>query len=132
MIDPTIRNHRTDGDRPAVDRRAGRHYHVHVHIIITPPAPTMKTERLTILVTPDQRRALAAKAKRLNLSAGEVVRRAVDSYGSDDDERVLGALADELGRSVKAARNAIREALAELGRTRAQLSGRARVQRRAA
>ncbi len=92
----------------------------------------MKTERLTILVTRDQRRAIAAKAKRLNLSAGEVVRRALDSYRSDDDERILGALADELERSVKEARTAIREALTELGRTRAQLSDRARTQRRAA
>lgn len=92
----------------------------------------MKTERLTILVTPDQRRAIAAEAKRLNLSAGEMVRRALDSYRSGDDERILGALADELERSVKEARGAIREALAELGRTRAQLAGSARAQRRVA
>lgn len=92
----------------------------------------MKSERLTILVTSNQKRAIAAKAKRLNLSAGEVVRRAVASYRSDDEERMLDALADELTRSVKDARKAIREALDELRRTRAQLSGRTRTQPKAA
>jgi hypothetical protein len=87
----------------------------------------MKSERLTILVTADQKRAIAAKAKRLNLSAGEVVRRAVESYRSDDEERVLDALADELARSAKEARKAIKEALDELRRTRAQLAGPERV-----
>jgi hypothetical protein len=86
----------------------------------------MKSERLTILVTADQKRAITAKAKRLNLSAGEVVRRAVESYHSGDEERVLDALADELGRSAKEARKAIKEALDELRRTRAQLAGRER------
>jgi hypothetical protein len=86
----------------------------------------MKSERLTILVTADQKRAITAKAKRMNLSAGEVVRRAVESYHSGDEERVLDALADELGRSAKEARKAIKEALDELRRTRAQLAGRER------
>jgi hypothetical protein len=86
----------------------------------------MKSERLTILVTADQKRAITAKAKRLNLSAGEVVRRAVESYHSGDEERVLDALADELARSAKEARTAIKEALDELRRTRAQLAGRER------
>jgi hypothetical protein len=88
--------------------------------------PAMKSERLTILVTADQKRAITAKAKRLNLSAGEVVRRAVESYHSGDEERVLDALADELARSAKEARTAIKEALDELRRTRAQLAGRER------
>jgi hypothetical protein len=92
----------------------------------------VKSERLTILVTPDQKRAIASKAKSLNLSAGEVVRRAVDSYRTDEEERMLAALADELERSVKEARKAIREALGELQRTRAQLAGRARAQPKAA
>jgi len=92
----------------------------------------MKTERLTILVTPDQKRAIAAKAKTLNLSAGEVIRRAVESYRTGDEERLLDALADELDRSVKEARKSIKGALDELRRTHAQLSGKARPQRRAA
>ena len=60
----------------------------------------MKTERMTILVTPEQKAAILARAERLGLSAGEMVRRAVESYdpaaGSDEDQAVLDALADEL------------------------------------
>jgi hypothetical protein len=77
----------------------------------------MKTERMTILVTPAQKHAIAAKAKKLNVSAGEVIRRAVENYRHNDEEVVLNALADELDRSVKEARHALKEALAETRRT---------------
>ncbi len=44
----------------------------------------MKTERMTVLVTPEQKRAITVKAAKLKLSAGEVIRRAVESYRSSD------------------------------------------------
>ena len=77
----------------------------------------MKTERMTVLVTPAQKQAIAAKAKKLNVSAGEVVRRAVESYRHNDEELVLNALADELDRAVKEARHALKDALVETRRT---------------
>ena len=77
----------------------------------------MKTERMTILVTPAQKQAIATKARKLNVSAGEVIRRAVESYRHNDEELVLNALADELDRSVKEARHALKDALAETRRT---------------
>ena len=77
----------------------------------------MKTERMTVLVTPAQKQAIAAKAKKLNVSAGEVVRRAVESYRHNDEELVLNALADELDRAVKEARYALKDALGETRRT---------------
>ena len=77
----------------------------------------MKTERITILVTPAQKQAISAKAKRLNVSAGEVIRRAVESYRHNNEELVLNALADELARAVKEARHALKDALAETRRT---------------
>ena len=77
----------------------------------------MKTERMTILVTPEQKHTITAKAKKLKLSAGEVIRRAVESYRSNEEEMVLNALADELERAVKEARKAIKDALSETQRT---------------
>ncbi|MEO6023039.1 MAG: hypothetical protein ABIP64_07980 [Burkholderiales bacterium] len=77
----------------------------------------MKTERMVILVTPEQKATIASKAKALNLSAGEVVRRAVDTYRPNDDEALLNALADELGRSVRESRKALKEALGEVNKT---------------
>ena len=77
----------------------------------------MKTERMTILVTPAQKQAIAAQAKKLNVSAGEVIRRAVEGYRHNDEEIVLNALADELDRAVKEARHALKDALGETRRT---------------
>jgi hypothetical protein len=77
----------------------------------------MKTERMTILVTPAQKQAIATQAKKLNVSAGEVVRRAVEGYRHNDEEIVLNALADELDRSIKEARHALKDALGETRRT---------------
>jgi hypothetical protein len=77
----------------------------------------MKTERMVILVTPEQKAAISTKAKALNLSAGEIVRRAVDTYRPNDDEPLLNALADELVRSVRESRKALKEALSEVRKT---------------
>jgi phosphate uptake regulator len=92
----------------------------------------MKTERITILVTPAQKQAIASKAKKLNVSAGEIIRRAVESYRNQDEEIVLSALADELDRSVKEARRALRSALMETRRTIAHFAAKAKSEHRTA
>ena len=91
----------------------------------------MKTERLVILVTPEQKRALAHRAKALDLSVAELVRRSAEGLRPGADEHVLSALADELQRSVKESRAALRAALAETQATLAQL-GKGRKERKAA
>lgn len=92
----------------------------------------MKTERMTILVSPAQKQAIATKAKKLNVSAGEVIRRAVESYRHNDEEAVLNALADELDRSVKEARHTLKEALAETRRTIEHFAAKAKSEQRRA
>lgn len=86
----------------------------------------MKSERMTILVTPAQKQAIATKARKLNVSAGEIIRRAVESYRHNDEEVVLNALADELDRSVREARHALKDALAETRRTIEHFSAKAK------
>lgn len=92
----------------------------------------MKTERITILVTPAQKQAISAKAKKLNVSTGEVIRRAVESYRHNNEEIVLNALADELNRSVKEARHALKDALAETRRTIEHFATKAKSEQRRA
>jgi hypothetical protein len=93
----------------------------------------MKTARMTILVTPEQKASINKRAKQLKLSAGEVIRRAVDSYSSTlEDEAALSALACELEHSVKQARGALREALSEGKRVRREWAARNNRKRRAA
>jgi hypothetical protein len=91
----------------------------------------VKTERLVIRVTREQKRALAHRAKALDLSVAELVRRSAEGLRLGADEQVLSALADELQRSVKESRAALRAALAETQVTLAQL-GKGRRERKAA
>jgi hypothetical protein len=89
----------------------------------------VKTERMTVLVTPKQKAAILARAQSLGLSAGEVVRRAVESYeptapGAAEDEAVLNAVADELFAAAKSARAALNQANTELQSTLKQLARR--------
>lgn len=86
----------------------------------------MKTERMTILLTPKQKAAILARAQRLGLSAGEVMRRAVEAYqpsaSRGEDEAVLNALADELLVAAKEARKALNAATEEIQVTLRQLA----------
>jgi len=87
----------------------------------------MKTERMTVLVTPEQKSAILARADSLGLSVGEMVRRAVQSYepsaaSAAEDEVVLNALADELFAAAKSARAALRKANHEVQATLKQLA----------
>jgi hypothetical protein len=75
----------------------------------------MKTERVTVLLTREQKAAILARASSLGMSTGEMVRRAVETYqpvsaGAMEDEVVLNALADELFTAAKGARAALADA----------------------
>ena len=91
----------------------------------------MKTERLVILVTPEQKRAIAQRAKSLDVSVAELLRRSAEGYGEGADGAMLALLASQLQNSVRESRTALRLALAEAEATLQQL-GRSRRQRRAA
>ena len=92
----------------------------------------MKTERLVILVTPEQKQAIMARAKSLNLSASEIMRRSVEGFRPSDEEAVLAALADELERSARATRKALTAARNEVRQTLDALAARRRVAAKAA
>lgn len=81
------------------------------------------TERVTFLMTPDEKSALLAKARRTGVSIGEYVRRSVDSFDPDEDAELaqLAALAAELQRSNAEASAALDRALASVEESRAQI-----------
>lgn len=81
----------------------------------------MKTERLVVLVTPEQKRALARRARALDVSVGELLRRSAEGAGGSEGERTLVALARELQRAAKEGRAALRAALAEADETLRQV-----------
>jgi len=78
----------------------------------------MKTQRLVILVTPEEKRAIARRAKALDVSVAELLRRSAQGFGAGADEATLAALASELQKAVKESRAALRIALAEAQSTR--------------
>lgn len=89
----------------------------------------MKTARMTVLVTPEQKASIIARAESLGVSTGEMVRRAVELYEpsagrAGEDEALLNALADELFAAARSARAALSEANREIQTTLKQLAKR--------
>lgn len=89
----------------------------------------MKTARMTILLTPKQKGEIQARAERLGVSTGELLRRAVQTYDASaanesaaESEAVLDALADELMAAAKAASAALAAADRDVRATVKQLS----------
>lgn len=72
----------------------------------------MKTERVTLLTSPEFKAFLAAEARREKVSVAELVRSRCEGRPSED-EAVLIALTAELRAAVSQAKQALREGLAE-------------------
>ena len=94
----------------------------------------MRSERLTILVTPQEKRRLAALAKRQRVSVGELVRSAVGKAAGDESavplptpEQVLALeqAADAAVAALQRADAALNRAEAELTRTKAHFDSKA-------
>jgi hypothetical protein len=83
----------------------------------------MKTERVTLLTSPEFKAFLGAEAAREHVSVAELVRSRCQQRPSEDDA-VLVALTAELRAAVVQAKKALREGLAEaeavLGELRAR------------
>lgn len=89
----------------------------------------MKTERLVILVTPEQKRTLARRAKALGVSMAELLRRSSEGIYGDSNEQALAVLARDLLKSARESRAALRAALSETQATLKQLRQRRRERR---
>jgi Arc/MetJ-type ribon-helix-helix transcriptional regulator len=92
----------------------------------------MKTERVTLLISPDDKRELQNLAEDRGITASELVRRAVQAFGatSTDETRELAALTAELRaaipgmrKSLRAANSAAERAIAAIGRSRTGTAG---------
>lgn len=79
----------------------------------------MKTERLTILMSSDEKAALNHRAQQLDIPTGEYVRRAIANYDPDLESAELVALADELERVVDDTERKVDDALNTLDAFRA-------------
>lgn len=85
----------------------------------------MKTERVTLLISPDDKRQLQNLAEDRGITASELVRQAVQAYGvsSIDETRELAALTAELRGAIPAMRKSLRDANAAAERAIAAMRG---------
>ncbi|MBS0557371.1 MAG: ribbon-helix-helix protein, CopG family [Proteobacteria bacterium] len=86
----------------------------------------MKTDRVTLLISPDDKRQLQSLAEDRGVTASELVRQAVQAYGASsiDETRELAALTAELRGAIPAMRKSLRDANTTAERTIAALGDR--------
>jgi hypothetical protein len=69
-------------------------------------------ERIVVQATPQEKKAIVAKAKRLGLPISELMRRGATAYESAEADAELGALADAAKAAAQRAGASIDDALA--------------------
>lgn len=82
----------------------------------------MKTERVTLLTTPEFKALLTKRAAQEGVSVGELIRRRFES-GSSADDVALAELTAELRRAVSGAKRSLAEGLTEARSVLAELRG---------
>ncbi|MGF1645152.1 MAG: hypothetical protein ACFCUJ_16060 [Thiotrichales bacterium] len=70
------------------------------------------SERIPVLVTPQEKALIAQKAQEAHLSVGEFLRRAASSFRPEEDESVLEGMIDQMQKTMAQASAAIDDALA--------------------
>jgi hypothetical protein len=83
---------------------------IHMHISST--EPTMKTERVTLLTSPDFKAFLNAEARREGVSVAELVRTRCERRPTDE-EAVLVELTGQLRKAVGEAKKSMKDGLNE-------------------
>lgn len=68
-------------------------------------------ERIVVQATPQEKRAISAKAKRLGLPVSELMRRGATAYNSAESDEELGAFADAAMAAANRAADAIDDVL---------------------
>ena len=70
----------------------------------------MQTARVTVLMTPERKAALEARASELGVSSGEYIRLAVDNYRpTEAEEAELAALVEEVNHAIPRMQESIRQ-----------------------
>ncbi len=92
-----------------------------------PPAvisPAGMTSRMVVMMTPDDKRAIEARARTQGMTPSELIRRAARDYTPLDpaQESALAVLADELERVVAGIRHDLGSALDDLAAHRAEMA----------
>lgn len=89
------------------------------------------TLRIVVQATPEEKSAIAAKARKLGLPISELMRRGAAAYESQQADDELGALADAAGAAADRAGAAIEESLAFIAESNERIAAMERTAGRA-
>ena len=88
----------------------------------------MKTQRVTLLVSPEDKQRFRTLAENSGLSVSEFVRQAVEAYGvnvvSMDEARDVAVLTKEIRQAIPAMRKSLRTAVASTSRAISNIDAR--------
>lgn len=84
------------------------------------------TERIPVLVTPQEKAQIAHMAKESNLSMGEYLRRAAAAFQTSEDEKLLAGMIDQMVATTERAGKAIDDALAFVAASQARIEAQER------
>jgi hypothetical protein len=84
----------------------------------------MRSERINLLVTKDEKTLIDRRARKAGLSASELIRRAVIAYETNADREELQALTDELGAAAQRMESRLDATLARIERTATAIADR--------
>ena len=73
---------------------------------------TAAIERIVVQATPQEKKFISAKAKRLGLPVSELMRRGANAYSAEDADEDLGKLADAAMAAANRASDSIDDVLA--------------------
>jgi hypothetical protein len=74
----------------------------------------VRSQRMTVLLTPEAKSVIEARARTLGITSSELARRAIEAYDPERDEHTVQVLAAELAAVVDQTEAKIDGALAEL------------------
>jgi hypothetical protein len=79
-------------------------------------------ERIVVQATPQEKKAISAKAKRLGLPISELMRRGASAYESDEADQELGMLADKAKAAADRASESIDDVLSFVEESNARIA----------
>ncbi len=85
----------------------------------------VKTERITILGSPDFKAFLSREAQKEGVSLSQLVRQRCENKPSTQDEELLAALVKELGAATARAKSSLEKGLADAEKVLSELRGKA-------
>ena len=82
----------------------------------------LATERIPVLVTPEEKTRIVTKAKKAGMKTSEFMRLAAEDYNPGEDEKALVSMINEMNKATANAASSIDKALAFVAKSNQRIS----------